>query len=139
MDSSSWDMTNEFRWHAGLQQNDNGRAAATGEGWGQHIPALAQEEALLELAMAPVGAAVLSRCGQPQPFFLMLLPGYAEAKIWLLLHPTQPPSSTCSSLCSAGLFREDTSPPGEEKPNGSIAFLTKIAPFIDFFNHKLHC
>ena len=124
-------MTNEFRWLARLQQNDNMELQRAGGSQASRSPHRdgGREEGELERAMASVAAAVLARCGQPQSLFLTssLLSRLCRSKNLAASasHATLPVIYTppCYSLCSDWFFRKDNSHPGEEKPNCSISFL----------------
>lgn len=130
MDSSCWNMTNEFRWHARLQQNYNGRAAATGgrqESTSLHWHRAGRRHCwilprFVWVLPSSQGVASHSLCFSFRSCFQAMLKQKSGCFCTPPILPLRyaPP---CCSLCSAGLLREDNSFPGEEKPNGSIAFL----------------
>lgn len=74
-----------------------------------------REEGELELAVASVGAAILSRCGQPQPFvshFIAAFQAMLKQKfVFFCIPPTLPVIYTppCYSLRNAEFFRKDNS------------------------------
>lgn len=74
-----------------------------------------REEGELELAVASVGAAILSRCGQPQPFvshFIAAFQAMLKQKfVFFCILPTLPVIYTppCYSLRNAEFFRKDNS------------------------------
>ena len=123
-------MTNEFRWHARLQQNYNIGAAASRGKPGRRFSTLVRGQG------GGRAGDCHGFCGCCHPLkvwpatvfvshFIAAFQAMLKQKFGGFCIPALPVIYTppCYSVCNVESFRKDNSLPGEEKPNCSISFL----------------